>query len=103
MQTFGRIMQEATTNIVRYAPAGSVCRFTLTVAEDVRLRVSSPLAPRERRSTLSLGWGLRGVAERVELSHGAFSAGPERGSWVVEVSLPRSLDRGLGPAGEPAR
>ncbi len=95
-RTLGRIMQEATTNIVRYAPAGSVCRFALTVAdEQVRLRVSSPLAARERRSPLSLGWGLRGVAERVELSHGEFDAGPERGSWVVDVALPRSVDRDL--------
>lgn len=94
MRTLGRTMQEATTNIVRYAPVGSTCRYTLDVAEDrVRLTVVSSLSVRERRSTLSLGWGLRGIAERVELSHGRFTAGPHGGSWLVEVTLPRAGDR----------
>lgn len=93
MRTLGRIMQEATTNILRYAPAGSVCRYTLVVADgQVRLSVESPMPLRDRRSALSLGWGLRGIAERVALSHGTFTAGPQHGSWVVDVTLPCSVD-----------
>jgi signal transduction histidine kinase len=92
MRTLGRIMQEATTNIVRYAPAGSACRYALDVAEDrVRLTVLSSMPVQDRRSMLSLGWGLRGIAERVALSHGSFTAGPRRGDWLVDVTLP--LDR----------
>ena len=96
MRTLGRVMQEATTNILRYAPAGSTCRYALTVGEDrVQLDVVSPMPVREHRSALSLGWGLRGIAERVELSQGTFHAGPRRGSWVVEVTLPRDQARDL--------
>lgn len=88
-RTLGRIMQEATTNILRYTPAGSDCRYELLVGpEGVRLRIDSPLAGDERRSDLSLGWGLRGIRERVELTHGDFTAGPDRGRWVLTVALP---------------
>lgn len=97
-RTLGRIMQEATTNIVRYAPAGSTCQYALSVTDDsVQLVVASPLPVREGKSALSLGWGLRGIAERVELSHGSFTAGPERGMWLVDVTLPRSGDRTAVP------
>ena len=87
-RTLARIMQEATTNILRYAPAASVCRYTVAVDDDVRLSVVSPTAAGERASDLSLGWGLRGVRERVELTRGTFTAGPEEGRWVLSVTLP---------------
>jgi signal transduction histidine kinase len=92
-RTLARIMQEATTNILRYAPARAVCSYAVTVDGDgVRLRVTSPLATGERGSDLSLGWGLRGIRERVELTHGTFSAGPDQGRWVLAVSLPAATE-----------
>jgi signal transduction histidine kinase len=89
-RTLTRIMQEATTNILRYAPEGSLCRYTVAVEDDgVRLSVVSPVASGERGSDLSLGWGLRGIRERVELTHGTFAAGPSHdGRWLLVVSLP---------------
>ena len=103
-RTLGRIMQEATTNILRYAPAGSRCSYALSVDDDrVSLSVTSPLPVREDRSAFSLGWGLRGIAERVELSHGSFTAGPRRDQWLVDVTLPRSGDRGVVATEELAR
>lgn len=88
-RTLGRIMQESVTNILRYAPAGSRCRFDLGVEDGVvRLAITNPRPADGRGSDLSLGWGLRGVRERVELVHGTFQAGPEDGSWVVAVTLP---------------
>lgn len=91
-RTLGRIMQEGVTNILRYTPAGSRCQVTLTV-DDVgaRLSIVSPLGASERKSDLSLGWGLRGIRERVELTHGTLTAGPDRDRWVLEVSLPTVL------------
>ena len=88
-RTLMRIMQEATTNILRYAPAGARCRCTVTIDGDgVRLCVVSPLAAGERVCDLSLGWGLRGIRERVELTGGAFTAGPDHDQWVLAVTLP---------------
>jgi signal transduction histidine kinase len=88
-RSVARIMQEATTNIVRNAPAGSRCDYTLRVDQvGVRLTIASPMPARECKSSLSLGWGLRGIRERVELTHGTFAAGPDRGRWVLAVTLP---------------
>lgn len=88
-RTLTRIMQEATTNILRYAPTGSTCQLTLGVDDaEAQLSVVSPLGSGERRSDLSLGWGLRGIRERVELTHGTFAAGPDHDRWRVEVTLP---------------
>jgi signal transduction histidine kinase len=105
-RTLTRVMQEATTNILRYAPPGSVCHYTLAVQDGgVRLSVVSPrTAGGERRSDLSLGWGLRGIRERVELTGGTFSAGPDRDHWVLDVSLPSVVDAGVSPVmGQKAR
>lgn len=94
-RTLSRVMQEATTNILRYAPAGSACDFTLAFDEaDVRLCVSSPLTASECTSDLSLGWGLRGIRERVDLMHGTFSAGPRAGHWVLTVTMPFGVIEG---------
>ena len=88
-RTLGRIMQEAATNIARYTPAGATCRYDLTVDRTgVRLVITSPLGEVEPHSDLSLGWGLRGIRERVDLTHGTFSAGADRGAWVLTVTLP---------------
>ena len=92
-RTLARIIQEAATNILRYTPTGSTCHFTLTVdSQEVRLRIDSPLAAQAQTSDLSLGWGLRGIRERVELTHGTFAAGPAGGSWRLEVTLPAPVD-----------
>lgn len=88
-RTLARIMQEATTNILRYAPTGSSCQLTLGVNDTAaQLTIISQLSPSGRRSDLSLGWGLLGIRERVELTHGTFAAGPDHNRWRVEVSLP---------------
>lgn len=102
-RTLGRIMQEGATNILRYAPAGSRCSFTVTVAGDqVRLAITSPRTPGGRASDVSLGWGLRGIRERVELVHGTFRAGPDDRSWTVAVTLPvlRVVNGPPAPSGE---
>ena len=90
-RTLARILQEATTNILRYAAPGSACLYSLTLSEDfIHLQISSAL-PGDRRkpSDLSLGWGLRGIAERVDLTGGRFHAGPDRDQWVLDAALPR--------------
>ena len=87
-RTLQRVLLEGTTNILRYAAPGSVCRCTLALTEaDVRLTLTSPTsgpAPRD----LSLGWGLLGVRERVDLLGGRVEAGERDGSWHLDVRLP---------------
>lgn len=87
-RTLCRILQEASTNILRHTPSGSACSFEVGVEPDaVTVRVASPLGQGRLRSH-SLGVGLRGLAERVDLLGGEFDAGPDAGMWVVRGKLP---------------
>jgi signal transduction histidine kinase len=90
-----RIVQEAVTNALRYAPGAAV---ELRVAvEDGQLRLScanpmqAGLVQREPRWGRSGGKGLRGIRERASLLGGTASAGPVEGSWVLDVRLPLRL------------
>ncbi|MGQ1796383.1 sensor histidine kinase [Kocuria oceani] len=92
--TAARILQEAVTNIIKYAPRGSFCVISVAADDhELKLRVTNPLprssphAP-DRPSELSSGLGLRGIAERVSLLGGHAESGPEGGQWVLDVCLP---------------
>ncbi|MDO5094185.1 MAG: histidine kinase [Propionibacteriaceae bacterium] len=90
-RTLTRVMQEGVTNMLRYAKRGSQCWIDLSIGRShVRLTVSNEMPERRRKSQLSLGYGLTGIRERVDLSGGKFRAGPDDGHWVVEVELPLS-------------
>ena len=88
-RTITRAMQEGVTNIIRYAEHGGKCLVELKMEETVvRLRVCNELPENKRESKLSLGYGLAGIQERIDLSGGRFTAGPEGNQWVVSVELP---------------
>ena len=88
-RTLTRAMQESVTNIIRYAEHGGKCLVELKMEEAVvRLRVCNELPENKRESKLSLGYGLAGIQERINLSGGKFTAGPEDNQWVVTVELP---------------
>jgi len=90
-RTVTRILREATTNALRYAPAGSLVIMRTAVGfSEVSVTVTS-VARRGpgRRDDLSTGWGLRGISERVGLVGGEFSARQEGDTWVVRAILPR--------------
>lgn len=102
-----RLIQEATTNILKHAvPGGEVVLHSALHEDHLDLEVSSPLsdagdrraeaggeqARRSRRSVPS-GFGLPGMHERVAVFGGRLSVGPdldaERGlRWVVSAELP---------------
>lgn len=91
--TAARILQEAVTNIIKYAPRGADCRIEVTAAaHELHLRVTNPLPRTGTKARgggeLSSGLGLRGITERVSLLGGRAEAGPEDGRWVVDVVLP---------------
>jgi signal transduction histidine kinase len=82
-----RLAQESLTNAIRHARDAT--RVAIDVRRDgdsVRLRVSDDgrAAP-----TPGPGFGLLGMAERVQLLGGSFSAGPRpEGGWAVVAVLP---------------
>lgn len=89
MITVVRVMQEATTNILRYAAAETSCDFTVRVGPAaITAEVASELSSTPRRSALSSGWGLRGLRERTDLLGGSFESGPRQGRWLVSMQLP---------------
>ena len=90
--TLSRVAREATTNILRHADPGGVVHLDVKVAEQ---SITMSLRNRMRRGggygplrEHSLGRGLRGLAERVDLAAGVLDIGPRHGEWVVQVSLP---------------
>ncbi|WP_443049230.1 sensor histidine kinase [Streptomyces sp. NBC_00316] len=87
--TVYRIVQEALTNSLKHAGAGTQVKLSVAV-EDVRLvirvrddgPVECPGAPNEE------GHGLVGMRERAALYGGNVSAGPAAGGgWAVEATL----------------
>lgn len=65
-RTVSRILREATTNILRYAPPGSACDIAVTASHHwVGVTVANPLPDVSRSNPHSTGLGLVGLAERV--------------------------------------
>ena len=88
-RTLTRAMQEGVTNIIRYADPGGKCLVELDVGETTTLlRICNEMPKKKRESKLSLGYGLSGIQERIDLSGGRFTAGPEGSQWVVTVEIP---------------
>jgi signal transduction histidine kinase len=81
-----RLVQEALTNVVRYAPDADV-DVTVVVDQDLRLEViddgAAPAAPR-------VGAGIRGMQERATALGGAADVGPRTDApgWAVSCRLP---------------
>lgn len=91
--TAARILQEASTNIIKYAPAGSSCLLSVTRDTNAMLiRTENDLRSSRRTNyqepPLTSGFGLRGIQERVELLNGEVTYGPENGRWVLNVRIP---------------
>lgn len=89
-----RLAQEALTNALRHARDAS--RVEIRVddgAGRLRLRVTDDGRTDPVRSA-SHGFGLLGMAERVQLLGGTLSAGPApEGGWTVEAELPTRASR----------
>ncbi|PNV34912.1 two-component sensor histidine kinase [Streptomyces sp. DH-12] len=88
-----RIVQECLTNVLRHAGAGAAVDIRVREEDgalliDVTDDGAGALAGRASVGT-SGGNGLVGMRERVELTGGAFEAGPRLGSgWHVRASIP---------------
>lgn len=92
--TLTRTIATGGQNVLDHAPARSTFTLSVHVSEtQVVVRAANPAPP--ETTAVRLGWGLRELRERVDLTGGAFSAGTSRvpgeehRQWVVTVSVPR--------------
>ncbi len=86
-----RILQEATTNVVKYAvPASHVVVGVRLSPESLSLTVESEVAPSRGRVSpeLATGQGIIGMQERAALLGGEAIIGPVGQTWSVQVALP---------------
>ncbi len=94
-----RVAQEALTNVMKHAP-GAPTSVALTWAPDaVSLRVDNDAPTLAAPTPLARsggGFGLRGIAERLELLGGEVESGPTASGWRVSAAVP------LGAASAPA-
>ncbi|WP_150248964.1 sensor histidine kinase [Nocardiopsis deserti] len=90
-----RIAQESVTNALRHARGATLVEVSVEAGpEEVAVRVGDD--GQGAAGATGGGFGLVGMAERVRLLGGAFSAGPRDRGWEVAARLP--LDRvGDGP------
>lgn len=103
-KTVTRIVREATTNILRYAPPGAECSIRIVPSGDrLQLTIENPLPDRPRLSAHSTGLGLIGLEERARITGGVFSAGPVGGSWQLAAQLPLRPQVDLRPRAEDER
>lgn len=89
--TCGRILRESVTNILKYSLPGASCAIVLDVDRDgVNIRiVNDKLKDLERRHpSLSSGFGLTSLNERVRALGGAYRASRSGDEWVVSARIP---------------
>ncbi len=86
-----RVLQEATTNVLRHAAPGSPCEMeVLVTGPDLVVRLSNSVrAGSPERST---GRGLRGIVERANILHGSAGSGARGGRWSVAFTVPVKPD-----------
>jgi signal transduction histidine kinase len=90
-----RVVQEALTNVVRHAPGAAATVRLQAQDRWLRVEVTDRGGARAGKVSTSVGHGLVGMRERVELLHGRLQAGPlDGGGWRVRASLP--LREGIG-------
>ena len=86
-----RVIQEAPTNACKHAPGAHVSVDVRVSPTSIRVAVGNEAgrAPAASDLPTGLGWGLTGMAERVDLLHGSLTAGPvSSGGWVVVMEAP---------------
>ncbi|MER6082526.1 histidine kinase [Streptomyces sp. NPDC001833] len=89
--TVYRIVQEALTNTLKHAGAGTQVNLAVVVGDErlvIRIRDDGPAGPAGPGPRNEEGHGLVGMRERAALYGGTVSAGPAAdGGWAVEAAL----------------
>ncbi len=82
-----RIVQEALTNVVKHSTATSAQVLVSRRGQHLDLEVVDP-GPAAQKPVHSGGLGLAGMVERLAPFEGQVTAGPDRGGFRVELSVP---------------
>ncbi|WP_165971299.1 sensor histidine kinase [Microbacterium oleivorans] len=85
-----RCLQEALTNSAKHSAGAPVGIWVTSTDENLRVTVHNEAGAESATSRgLDLGWGLRGMTERVELLQGTLSAAkPPTGGWQLQFDIP---------------
>lgn len=87
--TLGHLASESVTNIMKHSPGCASARIELVISDSsVTLRVWNAPGRGEPVAGLSSGYGLKRMAERVELLGGSLTTGKRDGGWQLEAVLP---------------
>jgi signal transduction histidine kinase len=89
-RTVYRIVQEATTNIIKHAGPGSVAIVRLTWGTDLQIEIVDDGGgkPEMEAAAFSTGQGILGLKERVAVFSGNLTAGPHNNGFRMLASLP---------------
>lgn len=83
-----RIVQESTTNIIKHAMYGASCAISLTLRPtELHIRITNN-RPKPPEHSVSTGYGLTSLKERVLALGGRYKAERQGDQWVVEACLP---------------
>ncbi len=83
-----RIVQEGLTNVLRHGGADAATLRIDADSDRLRIEIVNALGRAPDQDGRSGGRGLAGIAERTAVLDGRMSAGPDGGSWRLEVELP---------------
>ncbi len=83
-----RSVQEALTNIARYAPNASATIVLSYEPDRTTLCVDNGFSASHPHVGMGGGHGLSGMRERIERAGGTMSAGPTAEGWRVELEVP---------------
>ncbi|MFD1150190.1 sensor histidine kinase [Saccharothrix hoggarensis] len=95
-----RVVQEALTNAMRYAPDASEIVISFEHTDDALvLTIADDGAGGDGRTSQGVGSGIRGMRERVEALGGTLDAGPSARGFAVRAVLPWEVRGDQGGAG----
>ncbi len=86
-----RVVQEALSNVLQYAPDAPL-HLHIGRGDDgttLRITAENPTSPTQRPPSDRPGLGLRGMTERVRAAGGSVETGPtDRQTWRIDAALP---------------
>lgn len=85
--TLTKVTLEAATNMIKHAPAGTLCQLSITEDDNDLIAVYRNRTQAKRVNPRGLG--LIGIEERAALPRGTSTLIREAGWWHVQVRLPR--------------
>ena len=86
-----RVMQEATTNVIKHGVPGSVCTLELVSnGTEAVLEITNQIdiSGRKAKGLPEGGSGLIGMSDRMRTFGGKFSTSSEKGLWTLRASIP---------------